>query len=623
MVKYSAASGAKTETTLYDKFKGADFSTDPSQVDESHSPMPLNLIADEGGFPEKRPGWRTVAQTEGRINGIYALTVQDTTYWVIHAGSRIMSAGADFAALTVLKEGVNDERSTGFVFNAVLYILTGAEYLSVKVTNGEIACADVSESAYMPRTFISRNPTGGGTALEGVNLLSPKQQNDFLADGTGKVYQLSSTDIDSVDYVEVNGTQMTDGYTVDTAKGTVTFATAPQKPEDAGGVEGADNVIIRFSKVIAGYADRIKKCRAVTQYGVGTSDRIFVSGNPDYQNQDWYSGSNDPTYFPDVGYSVIGSEQTAVMGYLHIGDSLAIIKEDNTQDATVFIRTVETDSSGNVKFPIRQGVRSIGGVSRFGFASLRDDPLLLSKYGVNAIVTNNVTLERTIKRRSGLVDPKLTAEEGLENAVCAVWKDWLVIAVNGRCYVADSKQQSYKSSLADNFMYEWYYWEGIPARVLEEHGGALFFGTDDGRVCRFNDDIEGMAKYSDDGAAIVAQWATKADDDGDFMRYKTMVRRGCGVMCKPYTSSSVKISVRTERDFGREIAGGVMSIFDFSSLDFSNFAFNTSDSPQIVAFNTKVRKYKTMQIIVRNDGVNQGFGVYQIEKRFRRMNYVK
>ena len=94
-------------------------------------------------------------------------------------------------------------------------------------------------------------------------------------------------------------------------------------------------------------------------------------------------------------------------------------------------------------------------------------------------------------------------------------------------------------------------------------------------------------------------------------------------MCKPYTNSSVKILIRTDRDFGVQIRSSSLSIFDFEELDFSNFSFNTSDTPQIVAFNRKIRKYKTMQIIVRNDGVNQGFGVFGIIKRFKMMNYVK
>ena len=46
-------------------------------------------------------------------------------------------------------------------------------------------------------------------------------------------------------------------------------------------------------------------------------------------------------------------------------------------------------------------------------------------------------------------------------------------------------------------------------------------------------------------------WSTKADDDGSFAQYKTLDRRGSGVMIKPYLRSSVQINLRTDRDMGR------------------------------------------------------------------------
>ena len=102
-----------------------------------------------------------------------------------------------------------------------------------------------------------------------------------------------------------------------------------------------------------------------------------------------------------------------------------------------------------------------------------------------------------------------------------------------------------------------------------------------------------------------------------------MTRQGAGIMCKPYTTSSVKIFVRTEKDFGKEIKAASMSIFDFEDLDFSAFSFNTLDTPQTVPLGYKARKYQTLQIIVVNDAPNQGFGIFQIIKRFKMMNYVK
>ena len=163
----------------------------------------------------------------------------------------------------------------------------------------------------------------------------------------------------------------------------------------------------------------------------------------------------------------------------------------------------------------------------------------------------------------------------------------------------------------------------MPARVWLEHEGELWFGTEDGRICRFQTDATRMSRYADDGEAIVAEWATKADDDGDFMTKKTMKKKGGGLLLKPYTRSSVKVIMKTDTGEEKTVRTASAAIFDFSDVDFENFSFNTSSSPQVIPFGKKVKKYKTLQIIVRNDKVNEGFGVFGIIKRFVKGGYVK
>ncbi len=78
--------------------------------------------------------------------------------------------------------------------------------------------------------------------------------------------------------------------------------------------------------------------------GTGGYNRLFVAGNPDYVNQDFVSDFTDgtqalPTYFPENMYAQIGQDNTKIIGYLRSGNELAILKEDNEQDATVFLRS--------------------------------------------------------------------------------------------------------------------------------------------------------------------------------------------------------------------------------------------------------------------------------------------
>ena len=132
-----------------------------------------------------------------------------------------------------------------------------------------------------------------------------------------------------------------------------------------------------------------------------------------------------------------------------------------------------------------------------------------------------------------------------------------------------------------------------------------------------------MSRFADDDKPIAASWATKADDDGDFVLYKNVPLRGSGVMIKPYTQSSAKITVRTEQDFGKLLRTTQSGRFDFEQVSFENFTFATSESPEVVMLNRKIKRYQTCQIVVANDEIYEGFGVYGIIKRFTTGHYAR
>jgi hypothetical protein len=151
----------------------------------------------------------------------------------------------------------------------------------------------------------------------------------------------------------------------------------------------------------------------------------------------------------------------------------------------------------------------------------------------------------------------------------------------------------------------------------------LYFGTADGRICKFNTDKDKMDRYNDDGQAIVASWSTTNDDDNAPHLYKSMTKKGCLVTLKPYARSSGTIYVSKDGNPRQMLRRGLMDILDWDDIDFERFTFNTNDSPQDIFFKKKVKKYKRLQIIVENNGVNEGFGILQIVKTFTVGNYAK
>ena len=525
MATYKIPDSPKKYKTEYSKFKGVDLSSNPTQVDSARGASgTVNLISDSGGFPEKRKGWRVLLNVEKPVNGLYRGIIKGKEYFLVHGGTRLYKWTEN--TLTELKSGLTNKQGTSFTLNDKIYVLTGGEYL---VFDGETA-KDATADAYVPTTTIANKPTGGGTSFEDVNLLSAKRKNEFCADGSATVYQLDTTDVESVAEVKVDGKVWESSkYTLDSKKGQVKFTTAPPKPS----ITGKDNVTITFVKTVEGYKDKIIKCTIAGIYGGKSQDRVFLSGNPDAQDTDWRCESNNPLYFSDLSYTKVGADGAAIVGYTAISDSQAIVKSDDRSETTIYFRGYSiNDNTSAVQFPVRRATAAAGAVAKHAFAYLPEEPVFLSRTGVFALTSSNITALQVARNRSYYVDAALTKEDHLENACAVVWNGYYVLAVNGHAYVLDTNQNvAYKPQSYGDYVYECYYWNNFPAVRMMESRGNLYFGTSDGRICKLNTDIDTMQAYSDGGTlgedgkitgstAISAEWHTKADDDGDFRRIR-------------------------------------------------------------------------------------------------------
>lgn len=615
--------GAGITRAQYAAFRGADFSTDPSLVESCRSPLCTNIVADGGGMPQKRLGYRTVQNLGDTVYGLFGAEFGGEAKRLAHAGTKLY-LWADDGTPTELLSGLPRHKSRAVFLAGKLWIVTGGGFYSYDGTEAKRVSA---EGAYVPTTTITRAPTGGGVSYEAVNLLTPYRKNAFQTDGKSVTFTLDG-DIDETGTVRawVWGEEVT-GFTVDRAAGTITFPSVPAAP-DAG---ASDGLVVEFPHTVEGYTDRIDKCTVITTYGVGSNDRVVLSGNPDFPNYDWTSGLDDPTYMPDLGYAAVGGEATPICGYCRIGSSLGIVKADDGSDSTVFLRSAALSEDGEAMFTLQQTIAGVGALSPGSFASLLDDPLFLSRSGVAAITSSSLTGEKIIQNRSLYLNAQLTNEPSLPEAEAAVWQGMYLLALpEGHVYLLNGRQtKTFRSASLADFVYEGFYWESVPARCwyVQRSGTEeeLYFGTADGRICKFNTDVEDMSRYSDDGKAIAAVWATKYDDDGTPAILKTLLKRGCCVTIKPYVRSSAEVYIRADRTGGHEkkVAGKPMDILDFSDIDFERITFNTDESPQEIFLNRKVKNYKRLQIIVRNQEPNEGFGIFQITKHFVTGNYAK
>lgn len=601
----------KLYTLSVESFKGVDFTNNATQVSKNRSPDAVNMISDLDGFPVKRSGFSAVHDFGARINGIYRL-YDGQEHILIHAGTTLYKGMTE---PQVVMEGLPNERSTAFQMVSKLWILTGEGFYCFGAFDGETReCKKVSEVAYVPTTSIARSPSGGGTQYENINLMSSRRKNMFLATANDMEYQLDADNIDSVDEVLVLSadgewtakTAETD-YTVDLENGIVTFVTAPGESP----VLGRDNVEITFSKAVSGYTDRIDKCTVFGIYGVGgTDNRVFLSGNPELQNYDWFSAVDDPTYVSDLNYSRIG-QYSAILGYRKIGEYMSIHKEDNEQDPTVYLRSGYLDSDYNPVFSVKQGVVGVGAVSKYCFANLRDDPLFLSKQGVNAIVTNAISGTRFAQDRSYYINSKLTKEPNLNDAFAIEFKGFYYLTVNDHVYVADSRQKTYeKYATSDSYQYEWYFLDNIDARVFFNLNDTLYFGRNDGKLCVFD------GSTTDLDEPTKAYWSTPLFTLDTLTHYKTL--KQFALLLNPYQRSSVDIYYRV-KSVDKMVKSQTNDIFDFNDIDFTRFTFNTDQSPRIIVTNRKAKKFMTIQFLLKNENA-ESFGFLQLALEYIVLN---
>lgn len=627
MGKFNIPAPVSRSVSAIEDFKGVDLNSSPTNVSLSRSPEAPNMIRDVPGKVRKRQGYELTGTYSGRVNGVHLLG--DKT--LIHAGTSLYLNGS------VIRSGLADARSVSRQFYGKLFIFDGKKaicYGEFEKKNGDTTtktwkvCA-IEEEAYVPTIIISRRPNGGGETLEPINLIGKKFKESFLGTATDRVYQLTTTDLASdavtARFLVKQGewADKTEGthFTVDRKAGTVTFTSAPGESP----VPGMDNVEITASKVREGYADKINKCCIMSLYGVnGSLDRIFVSGNPEFKNYDWYSKMSDGFYFGDTWYSVLGQDNSAIVGYSIINDRLAAHKNYAEEGRNIILRRGELDGE-KASFPIIGTLSGRGALCSHTFEYLGSEPLFLTDLGVMAITAADLTGEKYSQNRSFYINNALLSEANLNDSFAFTWRDFYLISVGtGRVYILDGLQKTYeKDSPYSNYQYECYYWENVPARIFwEDAQGRLCFGDANGRTYRFYDNKENQKSYNDMGKAIVARWDIPDLSGKAFYRNKTF--RYLSIRLAPAIATGVQVYAEKKGVWGKVYdSGGKAMYFDFTHINWEKINFSTDNTPRTLGQKIKVKKVDKARFSLRNDALNEPFGLYMVAFEFTENGYYR
>lgn len=512
---------------IYANFRGVDFRGE--EINLVRSPDSLNMWKDykETESIRTRPDLELFRITNEVVYGVFFFEINDTKMCFIHAGDKLYKVVGD--EMTVLYSGLNEAKSDCFIYNSVWYFKDGKNYLqydgsTIKEVEG-----------YVPTTTIARKPAGGGTKYEDVNLLTGKRINTFLADGNSKEYFLDAQEIDEDFWpiVKVNDEATTD-FTVDYAKGKITFGTAPSEPL----TDGQDNVSVEFKKVIGGYRDKINKCTLLQVF----DNRVFFSGNKDYPNMIWHCSLSDPAYCSDLDYYNEGLDSSEVKGLVAGNNVLWVFKEPSQANTTIFYHVPTIDSEYGKIYPSTHSNIDTGCVGKA--LNFNDDIIFFSERGMEGI-SGDITTEQAVAHRSSLVDRKMLSEKKYEDMVLAEWEGYMFVFIDNKVYLADSR------AMFDNgghIEYEWFYWElDKNVTCAKVNKGVLYIGTEDG-----------VYTLTNTTADVESYWVTPKDKFKYPQYLKTSNKRGCVVEA----TGDISVFAKTEKtDF--ELIGEYKNITDY------------------------------------------------------------
>lgn len=492
---------------IYGGFRGVDFRGE--EINLIRSPDSLNVWKDykETESIRTRPDLELKQAFSKAVYGVFFYK----DMMLVHSGTKLYKVvnGNVTELYSDLKAAVSDS----FIYENIWYFKDGKHYLQYDGLN-------ISEvEGFVPTTSIARKPLGGGEIYQGVNMLTGRRKNTFLADGDNKDYYLDVTKIDSdfTPICKVNDEEVTD-FTVDYEAGKITFKKAPTVPL----TDGRDNVEIEFKKTVAGYRGKILNSSLLQVF----DNRVFVSGNADSPNVVWHCSLNDPTYFSDLDYYSEGLDEAAIKGLVAGNNALWVFREPSQANTTVFYHTPTIDSEYGKIYPSQHSSVTTGCVGRA--INFNDDIIFFSERGTEGI-SGDITTEQIVAHRSSFVDRKMIAEKEYKNMVLAEWEGYLLVFIDNKVFLADSRTAF---TYENHIEYEWFYWElGKKVTCAKVYGGVLYVGTEDG-----------VYTLTDYNGNVESYWVTPKDKFKAPHKLKTTNKRGCVVEA----TGDISVYVKTE-----------------------------------------------------------------------------
>lgn len=543
----------------YRNFRGVDFRGE--EVNLARSPDSLNMWKDYKGLDSIRT--RPAVSAAKTVNENYQKPIYGIFHFkdktLYHQGPQLSQYTGNTTAASVLYSPMNEHTSHAFVFDDKLYIIDGKNYL---VYDGS-TCKEVV--GYIPKTSISRKPSGSGTHHEDVNLLNSFRYNTFTGDGVSKVYKLDAENIvQHTVEVEVDGVVLDGHYSVNAVPGEISFHDGYEPT-----LSDSDNVKIKFQTVLdetneQKYASQIKNCTLCQVF----DNRVFFSGNDNFPNKVWHCSLYDPTYWSDTDYYEEGLDSAKVTGLVAGSDALMVFREPSASNTSVFYHRPVTDYEYGKIYPSQHSSISTGCVG--GAINFNDDIVFFSERGMEGVRIDKITSEQVLEHRSSLVDRKMLAETKYKDMILVEWEGYLMVFIGSHVYLADSRAVF---NNVDHIEYEWFYWNiGFTVTTADVRDSKLWLGSIVGGIYTM--------EYSSTADKLESYWTTPKDKFNAPNKLKTTNKNGCIVEA----TGDIEVLVKTNNDPVTEESDG------FESVGKHN------DVKDFIASRIKKKKFKDIQL---------------------------
>lgn len=517
-----------------------------------------NFRVTSGYEIKKMEGWQPLFDSIGteNVNEMWAGKLNGINTVIFKHGSKLYKR----------VDGVNTELgdiaeggAKIFYFNSKLYILDGEKYREFDGTTYK------EVEGYRP--IVSKN----GTPYEQINMLTGAKAKQETGDGTTTKYILPETDIKSVDYAKVNGENVE--YTV--IGNEVTFKTAP-----------ATGAVIEIGWTKDG-ENYIAKCTNAFIYGGSSDTRIFVYGNPDTPNREYFSGvavTPRADYFPANNYKDIGSNQYPITDMARQYNTQIIYKKDETYYANI---ETSTDALGflNTDFPALPLNSEKGNIAVGQTRVLLNNPVSICRDGIYMWTSSNVRDERNTSKISQRLGREFEALD-LSKVITFDWEDkmeyWISVPEKKMCYIYNYGNDT------------WYTRTNVEAYSFAVIDRELHFGSK-GTIKKFSEDY----RYDGNFETIDAVYVTGFYGFGKEWLKKNIRKMWSSV--KPETRVYVEYSYTTDNQDETVIGNITYNVIDFSRLDFAHFPFETSLTVKPFRFKLKAKKFAYFKLKIRSN----------------------